>query len=67
MLMQKVRRLRDGARIAIVAPSWGGPSVFPAVFDLGLTNLRKMGLIPVEFPTARMNNDDLHKNPRLRA
>jgi muramoyltetrapeptide carboxypeptidase LdcA involved in peptidoglycan recycling len=67
MLMQKVRRLRDGSRIAVVAPSWGGPSVFPAVFDLGLTNLRRMGLIPVEFPTARMKNDDLRKNPRLRA
>jgi muramoyltetrapeptide carboxypeptidase LdcA involved in peptidoglycan recycling len=65
--MKKVRRLREGSRIAIVSPSWGGPSLFPAVFDMGLKNLRKMGLIPVEFPTARMSNDVLHKNPRMRA
>ena len=67
MFIQRVRRLSAGSRVAIVSPSWGGPSVFPDVFDLGLANLRQMGLVPIEFPTARMSNDVLHKNPRLRA
>ncbi len=65
--MKKVRKLISGSRIAIVSPSWGGPAVFPALFDLGLTNLRKMGLVPVEFPTARTSNAILHANPQMRA
>jgi len=49
--MKKVRRLRAGSPIAIVSPSWGGPSRYPAIFDAALENLRMMGLVPVEFPT----------------
>ena len=65
--MKKVCRLRAGSRIAIVSPSWGGPSKYPAIFDAGLENIRKMGLVPIEFPTARMDAEELRKYPRLRA
>ncbi len=67
MSIQRVPRLSAGSRVAIVSPSWGGPSLFPDIFNLGLTQLRQMGLVPVEFPTARLSNDELHRNPRLRA
>jgi muramoyltetrapeptide carboxypeptidase LdcA involved in peptidoglycan recycling len=66
-MTKRVRRLRAGSQIAIVSPSWGGPSKYPDIFDAGLENLRKMGLVPIEFPTARMDAAELRKNPRLRA
>jgi len=64
---QKPAPLRKGDRVAILSPSWGGPSVFPHVYEKGLDNLRLLGLEPVEFPTARMAAKELHRNPRARA
>lgn len=65
--MKKPPRLKKGANIAIVSPSWGGPSVFPHIFDAGIQNLRDLGLNPVAFPTARMDAERLYRRPDLRA
>ncbi len=65
---QKPRRLRPGETVAVLSPSWGGPSVYPSVFDLGLANLRDLlGVEVKEYPTTRMATAGLHGNPRRRA
>ncbi len=47
-------KLKPGDRVAVVSPSWAGPSVFPAVHDLAMRRLRELlDLEPVEFPTTR--------------
>jgi muramoyltetrapeptide carboxypeptidase LdcA involved in peptidoglycan recycling len=46
-------RLRPGDTVAVVAPSWGGPAAFPAVFDAGLDVLRSLGLAVREYPATR--------------
>jgi muramoyltetrapeptide carboxypeptidase LdcA involved in peptidoglycan recycling len=62
------RHLRPGDIVAVVSPSWGGPAVFPHVFEQGLAVLREdLGLRVRELPTARMTPTALHKNPRARA
>ncbi len=53
--------------MAIVSPSWGGPSVFPYVYENGLKILQKWGLKIREFPTARMDAGFLRANPQVRA
>lgn len=54
--------------MAVVSPSWGGPSAFPGVFDLGVRNLsRLLGVTIREFPTARMGAEELYRNPQARA
>ncbi len=64
----KPRRLSPGDTVAIVSPSWGGPSLFPATFDLGLINLtERLGLRVTEFPTARMDAGELWRSPEVRA
>lgn len=65
---QKPVRLRPGDTVAVLSPSWGGPSVYPSVFDLGLANMRDLlGVEVKEYPTTRMSPEGLHGNPRLRA
>ena len=52
----------------MLSPSWGGPSVYPAVFDLGLANLRELlGVKIREYQTTRMPATELHESPRRRA
>lgn len=64
----KPPRLGAGDTVAVVSTSWGGPSVFPHVFDRGLDTLRRVfGLEVREMPTARMPARELGANPRLRA
>jgi muramoyltetrapeptide carboxypeptidase LdcA involved in peptidoglycan recycling len=64
----KPPRLKAGDTVAVVSTSWGGPSVFPHVFDRGLDVLRRVfGLAIRELPTARMTPAELAANPRLRA
>src|SRR5476651_2481527 len=64
----KPRRLSKGDTVAVLSPSWGGPSRFPHVFDMGLRNLESVfGLKIKEYPTARMDADVTYKNPKLRA
>ena len=65
---QKPKRLKPGDTVAVLSPSWGGPSVYPAVFDLGIANLRDLlGVSIREYPTTRMASSELHDNPRRRA
>ena len=53
--------------MAIVSPSWGGPSVFPHIYENGLKILQEWGLKIKEFPTARMDAGFLRSNPQVRA
>ncbi|MFA5775150.1 MAG: S66 peptidase family protein [Ilumatobacteraceae bacterium] len=64
----KPRRLRPGDNVAVISTSWGGPHVFPHVFDLGLKVLRdRFGLVIKEYPSTRMSPKELAANPQLRA
>ena len=64
----KPRRLRAGDKVAIVSTSWGGPHVYPHVFDQGLAVLRdRFGLDIKEYPTTRMSPSELATNPHQRA
>lgn len=65
--MLKPSRLVIGDTVAIVSPSWGGPSIFPYIYDKGLEALRELGLQIKEYPSARADNDFLFRNPRARA
>lgn len=68
MKFVKPARLKRGDTVAVVSLSWGGPSVFPHIFDEGLRVLKEdFGLKIKEYPTARMDADKLYKNPELRA
>jgi muramoyltetrapeptide carboxypeptidase LdcA involved in peptidoglycan recycling len=62
----KPERLHIDDAVAIVSPSWGGPSVFPHVYDLGIHLLQAWGLRIVEYPTARMPAAELAAHPELR-
>ena len=65
---KKPARLQPGDTVAVLSLSWGGPSVYPNVFDLGLSNLRDfLGVKIKEYPTTRMAKDDLYKRPQQRA
>ena len=63
----KPRRLVRGDTVAVISPSWGGPSYFPHVQDAGLATLRGLDLEVRELPTARMAGDRLRSDPRARA
>lgn len=64
----KPNKLNAGDKVAIVSPSWGGPSIFPHIYENGLKYLsNQLKLEVVEFPTARMSAEELYKNPKLRA
>lgn len=67
--MQRIfpEKLRKGDVIAIISPSWGGPSVFPYIYENGLKILENWGLKVKEYPTAREDTDYLRKNPKIRA
>ncbi len=65
--MLKPSRLVIGDTVAVVSPSWGGPSIFPHIYEKGLEALRGLGLQVKEFPSARADNDFLFRNPRARA
>jgi muramoyltetrapeptide carboxypeptidase LdcA involved in peptidoglycan recycling len=53
--------------VAVLSPSWGGPAVFPHVFDRGLAVLRDWGLAVRESPSTRARPERLARDPRLRA
>lgn len=63
----KPRHLVPGDTVAVVSPSWGGPSLYPHVYDHGLAVLRDWGLEVREFPSARAPAERLQRDPRLRA
>ncbi len=67
MQYKKPERLKRGDTVAVVSPSWGGPSRFPRVYENGLKVLRGWGLKIKEFPSARRDAAFLRANPRFRA
>lgn len=67
MEYKKPLRLKAGDTVAVVSPSWGGPSIFPHIYENGLKVLKSFGLKIKEYPTARADNDFLSKHPEVRA
>ncbi|HBB67843.1 MAG TPA: LD-carboxypeptidase [Elusimicrobia bacterium] len=67
MIYKKPERLRAGDTVAIVSPSWGGPSCFSLVYENGLKTLRGLGLKIKEYPSARRDAGFLRENPKFRA
>ena len=63
----KPRRLVPGDTVAVVSPSWGGPSAFPHVHEAGLATLRGLGLEVRELPATRLSVERLLADPRARA
>ena len=67
MKIIKPNKLIKGDTVAIVSPSWGGPSEYPKVYELGLIALKNLGLKIKEYPSVRKDVDFLYKNPEFRA
>lgn len=67
MTYKKPPKLIRGDTVAIVSPSWGGPSVFPYIYENGLRVLQEWGLKIKEFPGARMDATFTRANPQVRA
>jgi muramoyltetrapeptide carboxypeptidase LdcA involved in peptidoglycan recycling len=67
MAYKKPAKLNKGDTVAIISPSWGGPSLFPHIYENGLKVLQEWGLKIKEFPTTRMEAGFLRDNPRVRA
>src|SRR5579872_1575196 len=68
MTFKQPPRLNPGNKIAIVSPSSGMPYLFPWVYEQGLERLRSVfGLVPIEFPSARLKPEFLADNPKIRA
>jgi len=63
----KPKRLCKGDTVAVVSPSWGGPSQFPHIYESGLRTLEGLGLVIKEYPSARKDADYLYNNPEFRA
>ncbi len=63
----KPKKLQKGDTIAVVSPSWGGPSVFPHIYGSGIKTLENLGLKIKEYPSARKDADHLYENPEFRA
>jgi len=61
------KKLKADDTVAIISPSWGGPSFFPHIYENGLKILSEWGLKIKEYPTARAEDDYLRKNPEFRA
>src|SRR5258706_6387613 len=66
--MIKPPKLNPGDKVATVSPSWGGPSVFPQRYQIGVQQLQnEFGLIVVEMPNTLKNASWLASNPKARA
>ena len=63
----KSKKLQKGDTIAIISPSWGGPSVFPHIYESGIKALKNLGLKIKEYPSARKDADYTYNNPEFRA
>lgn len=61
-------RLKRGDRVAVVATSWPGSTVFPRVYESGLSVLRDVfGLIVVEYPSTGFTPEHAFRHPEDRA
>ncbi|MCX6799790.1 MAG: LD-carboxypeptidase, partial [Candidatus Falkowbacteria bacterium] len=67
MKLIKPNKIIIGDTIAIVSPSWGGPASFPHIYESGIKILENLGFKIKEYPTARMDADQLYNRPQLRA
>lgn len=66
--MLKPPKLNPGDKIATVSLSWGGPSVFPHRYQIGVQQLQnEFGLQVVEMPNTLKPADWLARNPKARA
>jgi len=66
--MIKPPKLDLGDKIATVSLSWGGPSIFPQRYQVGVQQLQdEFGLQVVEMPNTLKDADWLRRNPRARA
>ena len=63
----KPKRLQKGDTLAIVAPSWGGASIFPHIYESGIETLKKLGFKIKEFPSVKSSNEFNYNNPKSRA
>jgi muramoyltetrapeptide carboxypeptidase LdcA involved in peptidoglycan recycling len=64
----KPAKLNPGDTVAILSPSWGGPNLFPHIYQHGLKVLQEeFGLVIKEYPTARAKPDFLYHQPQARA
>lgn len=63
----KPKKLQKGDTIAIISPSWGGPSVFPHIYESGIKALENLGFKIKEYPSARKDADYTYNNPEFRA
>ncbi len=61
-------RLQVGDTVAVATTSWGGPHMFPHVFDAGVRNLReRFGLNVIELSGTRRSVSELRNDPQGRA
>jgi muramoyltetrapeptide carboxypeptidase LdcA involved in peptidoglycan recycling len=68
MTVSKPHQLNRGDTVAVLSPSWGGPGIFPHIYENGLKALRQtFGLVVKEYPTARAADDYLYHHPEARA
>ena len=66
--MIKPPKLHPGDKIATVSLSWGGPSVFPHRYQIGVQQLKaEFDLQVVEMPYTLRDADWLSRNPQARA
>jgi muramoyltetrapeptide carboxypeptidase LdcA involved in peptidoglycan recycling len=66
--LKKPRALAPGSRVAIVAPSWGGPATLTHRYEMGLRELReRFSFEVVEMPHTRSDADWIWRNPKARA
>ena len=66
--MLKPRKLNPGDKVVTVSPSWGGPSIFPQRYQIGVQQLQKeFGVQVVEMPNTLKPADWLAHNPKARA
>lgn len=67
MSIIKVPKIKIGDIIAIISPSWGGPSIYPGVYENGIKYIQSLGFKTKEYPSARADVKFLHDNPEVRA
>lgn len=61
-------KLNKGDKVAVLAPSSGKAKKFSDVYKEGIKNIEEIfGLNVVEYPTTKMDDDQLYENPELRA
>jgi muramoyltetrapeptide carboxypeptidase LdcA involved in peptidoglycan recycling len=66
--MIKPSKLNPGDKIATVSLSWGGPSLFPHRYQVGVQQLEnEFGVQVLEMPNTLKDADWLSRNPQARA